>query len=255
MIHQFASRFSIIKFNEDWWNNKKTKTYEKDEEIDEINDVKIMQIVQSNDCINFVIEDFDNINQKRITNLFCCFEKNIYYLCNENIFDVKHEIDVLTKWLDDKMRFYSGENIKRINSYATDIEPKMQGIYSILIVQKDFKHVFWVFCDSHDIQFLMKNTFELSWFIEIFKKVVEFVIYFHRNGKQINVLRKCQKKIYDRHYSIMLNASIWFVNACLSFDSLVHWINSLLFNRSILFFLLFATKSFYRFMFSIATKI
>ena len=56
-----------------------------------------MQIVQSSDCINFVIDDFDNINQKRITNLFCCLERDIYYLCNENIFDVRHEVDVLAK--------------------------------------------------------------------------------------------------------------------------------------------------------------
>ena len=98
---------------------------------------KIMQIVQSNDCINFVIDDFDNINQKRIINLFCCIEKNIYYLCNENIFDVKHEIDILAKWLDDKMRFYCEKNIKKINSYVTNIESKMRNIYSILIVQKN----------------------------------------------------------------------------------------------------------------------
>ena len=58
---------------------------------------KIMQIVQSSDCINFVIDGFDNINQKRIINLFCCIEKDIYYLCNENISDVKHEIDILAK--------------------------------------------------------------------------------------------------------------------------------------------------------------
>ena len=123
------------------------------------------------------------------------------------------------------MRFYCEKNIKKINSYVTNIESKMRNIYSILIVQKKFKYVFWVFCDNHDIQFLMKNIFKFSWFNKMFKKIFEFVIYFHKNDKQINVLRKCQKKIYDRHYSIMLsnlirwktqmkNASIWFDLIC-----------------------------------------
>ena len=56
---------------------------------------KMLNIVRKNHFINFVIDDSNNINQNRIINLFCNINDIFYYFCNENISDVKHEIDVL----------------------------------------------------------------------------------------------------------------------------------------------------------------
>ena len=166
---------------------------------------KMLNIVRKNHFINFVIDDSNNINQNRIINLFCNINDIFYYFCNENISDVKHEIDVLISWLNEKMRFYSNENFSKINFYVIDIESKMKNINVLFNVQKKFKHIFWMFCDSHEFQFLMKNIFELFWFKNVFKKIVEIVIYFHKSNKQFDYLKICQKQRYNRHFSIMLS--------------------------------------------------
>ena len=176
---------------------------------------EMLNIFRKNNRINFVTNDSNNINQNRIINLFCNLNDIFYYFCNENISNVKHEIDVLIKWLNDKMKFYINENFSKINFYAIDIEFKMKNIYHVLNAQKKFKHIFWIFCDNHDFQLLMKNISKLSWFKKMFKKIFEIVFYFNFNSKQFIHFRNCQKQIYERHYFIMLSIlTRWNIQMC-----------------------------------------
>ena len=61
----------------------------------DIMSTKISSIVRKNKCINFFTNDSNNINQDRIINLFCNINDIFYYLCNEDISNVKHETNVL----------------------------------------------------------------------------------------------------------------------------------------------------------------
>ena len=53
--------------------------------------------MQRSDCIIFVTDGSDNINQQQITNLSCNVDETFFYLCNKNIPDVKHDTSLLAK--------------------------------------------------------------------------------------------------------------------------------------------------------------
>jgi hypothetical protein len=166
---------------------------------------EVMSLMQSSGCINFVTDDSDNINQQRITNLSASIDGTSFYLCNEDIPGVKHDTQLLASWMRDRMLYYCGGQPLRINSYATDTENKMRAVYTILSSSDYFKHVFWIPCNSHGLQLLMRNIAKLPWFAEVFETASAVVNYFHRSNKQVTMLRHHQMREYKRHYSITLS--------------------------------------------------
>lgn len=166
---------------------------------------EVMSVIQSSGCINFVIDGSDNVNQQRITNLSCSIEGIFYYLCNEDIPGVKHDTQLLAQWIDNKILEYCNWQPLRINFYAIDTENKMRAVHTILSSTDDFKHVFWIPCDSYGLQLLMRDIAELPWFAEVFKQVSSVVNYFYCSGKQIAMLRKYQMREYKKLYSITLS--------------------------------------------------
>ena len=70
--------------------------------------------------------------------------------------------------------------------------------------QPKFRHAFFVPCDSHGLQLLIKNLAELLWFENVFKKANTVVSYFHKAEKQLAILRRHQIRLLGRTFALFL---------------------------------------------------
>ena len=68
-----------------------------------------------------------------------------------------------------------------------------------------WKHSFFVPCDSHGIQLLMKHLSELSWFGTTLKQAQQIETFFHKAEKQLAILREEKIKQNGRTYMLTLS--------------------------------------------------
>ena len=77
-------------------------------------------------------------------------------------------------------------------------------------------HVFFVPCDSHGLQLLMKDIAGLAWFKELFNQAQTIPVYFHKADKQLSILREYQQAEYGRTYAVTMSCiTRWGTQVCL----------------------------------------
>lgn len=81
----------------------------------------------------------------------------------------------------------------------------MRSFWSIMGEKPAWDHSFFVPCDSHGIQLLMKHISELNWFCTTFKRAQQIATFFHKAEKQLEILREEQVKQDGRTYALTLS--------------------------------------------------
>ena len=136
------------------------------DQIFEQNKQKMHRILDENFCFNFIIDDVFNINQKRIVNFIVqTFEYDFFLLISKNMSSFEHNAKKLIFRIVDKIFIWNDNKSKNVNFLCIDDAFVMRKIWRIIQTITMFQHVFFLICDNHDIQFLVKDIFELSWFV------------------------------------------------------------------------------------------
>ena len=143
-------------------------------------DLKKLMVQYLNDSnqLNFVTDGSSNINHNRITNLSVQTELGAIYLKSLNIPALRHDNLELAEHIHQRVLYWIGGNVARINSLVIDIETKMRTMWAELRKIPDWEHCFFVPCDNYGIQLLMRHISELPWFETIFKNAQSIVVYF-----------------------------------------------------------------------------
>ncbi len=89
----------------------------------------------------------------------------------------------------------------------------MRALWSELEAFDELKHVFFISCDSHDLQLLLDDIIKLSWFTKILKKAQWIVKFFLTALKELTILWKIQMMIstiscFRRRFLIFLNFTL-----------------------------------------------
>ena len=157
--------------------------------------------------LNFVTDGSSNIHHERINNLSVSTTHGIFHLEAEEIPDEKHNAATLIKWTDEKVKLWVEGRPHTVNSLATDTENKMRAVWKGLYQDcPNWERVFFVPCDSHGLQLLMKHMSELvPGFSSIFKQAQQIASFFHKGDKQLAILRSYMKRAYGRHFAITLS--------------------------------------------------
>lgn len=108
----------------------------------------------------------------------------------------------------------------------------MRKTWALLAEKSNWEEAFFVPCDSHGIQLLIKNICNIPWFAGVFKQSQEIVSYFFKANKQMSMLRRSQMIFYSRTYALSLSVSTrWgtqyrlITSLIRSKDALKHWAN------------------------------
>ena len=107
----------------------------------------------------------------------------------------KEEILRLTTLLDQQYQF---QQIPRINSLATDTCETMRSLHRKLRTHAEFKHTFFVPCDSHGLQLLVKDILGIGYWREIMKHANTIAVYFKRAKRALGILREIMDEIHER---------------------------------------------------------
>jgi hypothetical protein len=116
-----------------------------------------------------------------------------------------YEADWQADFILNLIKSFSDEKIKHTwNSIVIDICAIQHVLWKKLNSISRFQHTFFVPCDSHGLQFLIKNILELSAFFIIFRKVSAIVTYFKFSKKQFTYLREYPIKQFKKLKTFIL---------------------------------------------------
>lgn len=166
--------------------------------------------------INFVTDGSSDINHNQINNLSALTQIGALQLVSEDIPGVIHTAVVLAEWTYNQFLDWTGGNLVKVNSLATYTEEKMRKMWKVLAAMPGLSHVFFVPCDSHGLQLLMKDIAGLAWFKGLFNQAQAIPVYFHKADKQLSILRGYQKAEYGQTYAITMSCiTRWGTQVCL----------------------------------------
>lgn len=69
----------------------------------------------------------------------------------------------------------------------------------------EMKHVFFMFCDGHDLQLLLNDIMRCLFFDDVVQKTQSIMTNFRAFNKELAILWKYQMKIYHERRSFVLN--------------------------------------------------
>jgi hypothetical protein len=168
---------------------------------------QVEEILKHARVINLIIDESSNINRNRIMNL--CIHEPLGPFC------IKYEA-VLTgtwsaqrqaKWLNEQLIILeesTGHKFPPVNSVATDTCAAMRSLWEELRKFERFQFTFFVPCDSHGLQLLIKDIIKLSPFDKTMKEANAIVTHFRAANKQLALLRHYQRECYGREYALTL---------------------------------------------------
>ena len=95
------------------------------------------------------------------------------------------------------MNDISKGNLSRINSLSTDTCDTMLKTHWLLQQYSELKHVFFIPCDSHGLQLLVKDVVTLPIFETTLNKAQKIVKAFKKSPLQLARLHNLQEELYD----------------------------------------------------------
>ena len=166
---------------------------------------KVEKEVLSSSYLNFISDGSSNVSYNRMENLSVQTHSGIYQLEHFEIDAIKHDARTIAEWINERALYWAGGVPERINSLSTDTENKMRSVWTNLKGKPAWDRAFFVPCDSHGIQLLLKHICELDWFRGVLKKSQQIVSYFHKSLKQLAILRSEQISQYGKTLALILS--------------------------------------------------
>lgn len=163
------------------------------------------QLFDEMNFLNIVNDESNNQSDNRILNM-CMLMKNkqFFHAFSESVDSMRLSAANTTVWMLNKMNILTHEDFRKINSIIIDMCNLKPSVWNNLAVDARLKHVFFVSCDFHDLQLLLKDLLHSSLIQFIFIKTLKIVNFIWKVKHQLDILCKYQKKIYDQHKSLIV---------------------------------------------------
>ncbi len=154
-----------------------------------------------NHYLNFFSDELTNIWKKRVINL--CVHVSKTATSNKEEFHLRVKVNVTkimnaktqAHWLLNYINKTLQNQFWRVNTFVINTCFTMQALWSELKAFNELKHVFFISCDSHDLQLLLDDIMKFSWFTKILKKAQWIVKFFLAALKELTILWKFQMMI------------------------------------------------------------
>lgn len=155
--------------------------------------------------LNVITDESSNINKARICNLSVHSVHGSLHYLSEDIGAKRMDSVGAAKWLKDKLDVLTNGDLSKINSIATDTCSTMYKMWLELQKFPEFAHCFFIPCDSHGLQLLVKDILKIPCFKLLHDKAKKVVRAFRKAHLQLARLRDIQLSCYNEHRALILS--------------------------------------------------
>jgi hypothetical protein len=114
--------------------------------------------------LNVISDESTNINNARIFNVSLHTSHRALHWLSIDIGAQQMTAANINTILKARLREVSNYNLPRINTVATDTCPTMLAAWELIRSDPEFHHIFFIPCDSHSLQLLLKDVLSLQSF-------------------------------------------------------------------------------------------
>jgi len=163
------------------------------------------QVIQTLPHINVITDESTNINTARICNISIHTAHGSLHYVSEDIRAMQTTAAISAQWLRNHLHQITNHDPDRINSVTNDTCSTMFSMWNEVAKFDEFRHVFFIPCDSHGIQLFFKDLLKLPRFNDIIQQAQTVVTAFRKASLQYARLRICQQACYKRNISLVLS--------------------------------------------------
>jgi len=156
-------------------------------------------------CLNVITDESTNINHCRICNISIHTLVGALHYISEDIGAQRTDANAYAAWLTKHLSKITNNDFLRINSISADTCSTMFAMRDLLQQTQHFKHVFFIPCESHSLQLLVKDLLSIPRLKDIHTKAQAIVKAFHKSPLQYARLRECQMECYKTYYALVLS--------------------------------------------------
>ena len=172
---------------------------------DEALKVQVQQKIATLEHINIISDESTDINSSRILNICLHTPNGALHWLFEDVRDKRLTADNISTMLRDRMNDICQGRLERLNSLSTDTCETMLNTHRQLRQYPELKHLFFIPCDSHGLQLLIKDVLSFSIFKPIIEKAQSIVKAFKKSPLQLAHLCNLQEEIYGCRKSLCLS--------------------------------------------------
>ena len=155
--------------------------------------------------LNIATDESSNINHFRICNVSIQTSIGALHYVSEDVRAIRLNAPGYALWLSQHLSRITNNEISCVNSISTDTCPTMLAMEKVLGQIDEYKHVFFIPCDSHSLQLLIKDIMSIPHLKIILSKAQTIVSAFHKSPLHHALLREEQLDIYKKHYALILS--------------------------------------------------
>jgi len=167
---------------------------------------RVTTTIGKTEWLNIITDESSNLTNGRIANISVHTSLGVFHWISQDVGAMRMTAENITAWLRSHLHSLTNNDLKRINSIATDTCITMIAAWERLGQFDDLKHCFFIPCDSHGVQLLIRD---LVVDIPLFKKLHDDaqlrVKAFKHANLQYARLREYQIEIYCKKRSFCLS--------------------------------------------------
>lgn len=167
--------------------------------------VKVDAMIADLQYLNLISDESSNINGARIVNACLFTEYGALHHFSQDIGAERLTAPNVATILRKVMHEISNGNTELLNSLATDTCDTMLSTWRHVRAYPELKHVFFIPCDSHGLQLLLKDVVSLPVFKAILDQAQKIARAFKKSKLQLARLRAIQLEDYGHHISLCLS--------------------------------------------------
>ena len=169
----------------------------------------IDKIIEKSPRVDLIIDESATIAGHRVINVSVHTTSGVFFQETSELPADDIDSNWLVGFIENTVvpKLPLGENVS-INSLATDTCTTMRSLWAKLKHKPQYNHTFFIPCDSHGIQLLIKDVLTSktlnTWLSTTFKKAQKVVAFFSNAKKQLAFLREHQKRLYGHFKSFVI---------------------------------------------------
>ncbi|KAJ3453422.1 hypothetical protein MRS44_017669 [Fusarium solani] len=175
--------------------------------------VQVKEILDDADHLNVIFDASDDLSNNRIVNISISIPNSVtFYWKTVNTRNEEHTalntIRLIQPLLEDVFT-REGEDFQdfsRMNAICTDTCSTMRKLHAEMKNMPEFRHCFFILCDSHGLQLLVKDIVESERWASVLKKVTRIITFFKKAKLQLARLRAYQLECYGKQKAFITPA-------------------------------------------------
>lgn len=165
---------------------------------------KVETILKESPLLNVISDESDNVKGERILNMtILTKDHHAFYAFSESVGDKRLDAAKNARWMLAKMLELTGGDLGKIYSVTIDTCSLERATWDCLSQDPRLSHIFYVPCDSHGLQLLIKDLLSAPQIKTTFYKGLAIVNFLRKAKHQLSILRRYQTQHYGGPRSLI----------------------------------------------------